>query len=133
MNLEFVESETLWRVSDSQNARSLLLGEHAAPLLLCAVLLVTVQLDLQLEGPRTVWASLSEKKGGETKVVQENSSLEKEKYNTKVILVFTHPRKCVSHLGGEILGGETPSSSSMVTTTCKHKTLLTRFLVANLS
>ena len=62
VNLEFVESETLWRVSDPEHAAPLLLGEHAAPLLLGAVLLVTVQLDLQLEGPRTVWASLSEKK-----------------------------------------------------------------------
>ena len=64
-NLEFVESEALWGVAHPEHVAPLHLGvahpEHAAPLLLGAVLLVSVQLDLQLECPRTVGAFLPEK------------------------------------------------------------------------
>ena len=65
-NLEFVESEALWGVAHPQHVAPLHLGvacpEHVVPLLLGAVLLVPVQLDLQLEGPGTVRASLPEEK-----------------------------------------------------------------------
>ena len=65
-NLEFIQSETLWCVADP---------DHAAPLHLDAVLLMTVQLDLQLERPRTVGAPLPERKNNEREKFQSREKI----------------------------------------------------------
>ena len=85
-------------------------------LTLDTVLLVAIQLDLQLERLRAAWALFPGKK-----TLRQNILTHSHRHSPTHPVSHTHPPTNHSltktHLGGVTLGGETPSSSSMVTTT----------------
>ena len=85
-------------------------------LTLDTVLLVSIQLDLQLERLRAARALFPGKK-----TLRQNIPTHSLSHSPTHPVSHTHPPTNHSHkkthLGGVTLGGETPSSSSMVTTT----------------
>ena len=85
-------------------------------LTLDTVLLVSIQLDLQLERLRAARALFPGKK-----TLRQNIPTHSLRHSPTHPVSHTHPPTNHSHkkthLGGVTLGGETPSSSSMVTTT----------------